>query len=193
MGEPIDERGLETLFIKARSLRKWLDKPVPEPMLRRLFDLTILGPTSGNCCPSRFVFVVSKEGKERIFPHLTASNIASTKAAPVTVIIATDTEFWREMAPAAKMTTTFANMGLPAQTHGFRNGTLQGAYLILAARALGLDCGAMSGFDNAGLDAEFFPDGRLKSNFLCNLGYGDDTDIAERPARPSFERTCSLV
>jgi len=193
MGQSIDQQSRDRLFVRARSLRKWLDKPVPDVMLRQLYDLLILGPTSGNSCPSRFVFVTSQAGKARILPHLSENNLAPTKAAPVTVIIATDTEFWREMAPDAKMTKVFANMGARAQEHGFRNGTLQGAYLIMAARALGLDCGALSGYDQAGLDAEFFPDGRLKSNFLCNLGYGDHSDIAERPARPAFERMCSLA
>jgi len=193
MGQPIDRHGLDTLFVKARSLRKWLATPVPEEMLRCLYDLTILGPTSGNCCPSRFVFVTSKEGKQRIVPHLLESNVPSTLSSPVTVIVATDTQFWREMASDAKLTKTFANMGAAAQEHGFRNGTLQGAYLMLAARALGLDCGAMSGFDPVGLNAEFFPDGRLKSNFLCNIGYGDNADVGERPVRPGFERMCSMA
>jgi len=193
MGRQVDRHCLDTLFVKARSLRKWLDKPIPDDLLQQIYDLTILGPTSGNCCPSRFVFVVSEAGKERIIPHLLESNVASTRTAPVTVIIATDTEFWREMPADAKMTKTFANMGAPAQQHGFRNGTLQGAYFMLAARALGLDCGAMSGFDGAGIDEEFFPDGRFESNFLCNLGYGDFTGIAERPPRPSFAAICQTM
>lgn len=193
MAQAIDRQGLDTLFVKARSLRKWLDKPVPDELLRRVFALAILGPTSGNCCPSRFVFIVAAEAKERLLPHLSESNLEATKSAPVTVIIATDSEFWREMRPDAKLTETFANMGPPAQEHGFRNGTLQGAYFMLAARALGLDCGAMSGFDNAGVDAEFFPEGRLKSNFLCNLGYGDYAGIAERPPRPAYDDMCFTV
>lgn len=193
MGQALDQQGLDTLFVKARSLRKWLDKPVPEALVRRVFELAILGPTSGNCCPSRFLFLRSAEAKARLLPHLSASNIESTRGAPVTAIIATDTEFWRQMRPDAKLTETFANMGPPAQEHGFRNGTLQGAYFMLAARALGLDCGAMSGFDNAGVDAEFFPDGRLKSNFLCNLGYGDHGDLAARPPRPAYEVVCSTL
>lgn len=193
MAQAINRQGLDTLFVKARSLRKWLDKPVPDELLRRVFELAILGPTSGNCCPSRFVFVVSAEARERLLAHLLESNLEATKSAPVTVIVATDSEFWREMRPDAKLTETFANMGPPAQEHGFRNGTLQGAYFILAARALGLDCGAMSGFDNAGVDAEFFPDGRLKSNFICNLGYGDYAGITERPPRPAFDDMCRTI
>lgn len=193
MTQTIDRQGLDNLFVKARSLRTWLHKPISDELLRNVFELAILGPTSGNCCPSRFVFIVSAEAKERLLPHLLESNRESTKSAPVTMIVATDSEFWREMRPDAKLTETFANMGPPAQEHGFRNGTLQGAYFMLAARALGLDCGAMSGFDNAGVDAEFFPDGRLKSNFLCNLGYGDDAGIAERPPRPDFDVVCRTV
>lgn len=193
MTQTIDRQGLDTLFVKARSLRTWLHKPISDELLRNVFELAILGPTSGNRCPSRFVFIVSAEAKERLLPHLLESNRESTKSAPVTMIVATDSEFWREMRPDAKLTETFANMGPPAQEHGFRNGTLQGAYFMLAARALGLDCGAMSGFDNAGVDAEFFPDGRLKSNFLCNLGYGDYAGIAERPPRPDFDVVCRTV
>lgn len=193
MAQPIDQKSLDTLFREARTLRKWRDKPVPESLLRQLYDLTILGPTSGNCLPSRFVFVVTPEGKERLVPHLTASNVDSTRAAPATIIVATDTEFWKEMPADGKFTKIFAGMGELAQTHGFRNGTLQGGYLILAARALGLDAGAMSGFDHAAVDGEFFADGRFKSNFLCNVGYGDHAELAPRPPRPAFEAVCTLA
>lgn len=193
MAQPLGQDGLDTLFIQARSVRKWQDKPISDETLRRLYDLAILGPTSGNCCPARFVFVRSAEGKARIVPHLVPSNVEQTRTAPVCVIVATDTEFWRDMDPASKFTANFAKMGEKAQAHGLRNGTLQGGYLIFAARALGLDCGAMSGYDQPGLDAAFFPDGRLKSNFLCNIGYGDFTDIAPRPARPAYERMCTTL
>jgi 3-hydroxypropanoate dehydrogenase len=137
MAQAIDRRGLDTLFFRARSVRKWMDKPVSDELLKRVLELTILGPTSGNCCPSRFVFIVSAEARERLLPHLSENNQVSTRTAPVTAIVATDSEFWREMEPASKFTGTFANMGPPAWDHGLRNGTLQGAYLMLAARALG--------------------------------------------------------
>lgn len=194
MAAPIDQEAIDTLFTNARSVRKWRDEAVPESVIRRLFDLTVLGPTSGNCCPSRFVFVTSTSEKERIVPHLASNNVEPTRTSPLTVIIATDTRFWEAMEPGAKMTKVMSQMAPEAQwDNGFRNGTLQGGYLILAARALGLDCGAMSGFDKAGVDAEFFPDGRLASNFLCNIGYGDYTDIAPRPPRPAFEDVCSIL
>jgi 3-hydroxypropanoate dehydrogenase len=193
MAQPLGRESLDTLFMNARSVRKWQDKPVPDVLLRELYHLTILGPTSGNCCPARFVFVRSAEGKERIIPHLTPGNVDQTRTAPVCVIVAVDTEFWRDMDPESKFTANYIKMGEKAQPHALRNGTLQGGYLILAARALGLDCGAMSGYDQAGLDAEFFPGGRVKSNFLCNIGYGDYTGIVPRPVRPPYDTICTTI
>jgi 3-hydroxypropanoate dehydrogenase len=167
--------------------------------LRRLYDLTKLGPTSANTCPMRVVFVKSAAAKERLKPALAASNVEKTMAAPVCAIIAWDSRFHEHIPRLFPHNPAFANLFTkPGQeeytrTHAFRNGTLQGAYFILAARALGLDAGPMSGFDNAKVDAEFFPDGRYKSNFLVSLGHGDPTKLHPRLPRLEFDEVCAIV
>jgi len=181
---------------EARSHAVWLDRPVPPDLLRRLYDIAKMGPTSTNCCPMRVLFVTSLQAKERLKPALSESNVEKTMKAPVTAIIAYDTLFYDLMPmlfPARDMRTPYASNPQHAETTAFRNGTLQGAYLVIAARALGLDCGAMSGFNNAKVDAEFFPDGRWKSNFLCNLGYADRTKVNPPKPRPSFEEACRVI
>ena len=187
---------LDVLFFSARTHRAWLDHPVSDDVLRKLYNLVKMGPTSTNCCPGRFVFVRSKEAKERLVPALNPTNIDRTMTAPVTVIVATDTRYhehlpklWpRDDAPRLRIVKDAAF----GETKAFRNATLQGGYLIVAARALGLDCGPLSGFNNAKVDAAFFSDGRWKSNFLCNLGYGDEGKLHPRGARLEFEDACII-
>jgi 3-hydroxypropanoate dehydrogenase len=194
----LNDEALDILFRKARTHNVWLDQPVSDDLLRKLYDLLKWGPTSANGCPARFVFLRTPAAKERLRPALSPGNVDKTMKAPVTAIVAYDLKFFEKMLklfphnPA--MGGNFAKKPPPEnEITAFRNGTLQGAYLILAARAVGLDCGAMSGFDNAKVDAEFFPDGRLKSNFLCNLGYGDHSKLNPRNPRLDFEEACQLL
>jgi 3-hydroxypropanoate dehydrogenase len=196
MGRLTDD-GLRLLFTEARTHNGWVDKPVSDAEIRQIFDVMRAGPTSANCSPARFVFVRTPAGKERLKPALSAGNLEKTMAAPVTAIIAYDLEFYDALPklfphnPDAR--SWFANSAAVAQATAFRNGTLQGAYFIIAARALGLDCGAMSGFDNAKVDAEFFPDGKVKSNFLLNIGHGDPSKLFGRSPRYEFDEVCTLV
>ncbi len=197
--EQLDDQALEVLFRGARTHSYWLPKPVPDELLREVYDLAKLGPTSGNTSPMRVVFVKSAEGKERLRPALAPGNVEKTMSAPVTAIIADDLRFY-ELIPTLlphnlKFAEIFTQPGKEefVRTHAFRNSTLGAGYLILAARALGLDVGPMSGFDNAKVDAEFFADGRLKSNFLINLGYGDATKLHPRSPRLQFEDAARIV
>ncbi|MEA1649655.1 malonic semialdehyde reductase [Nitrospirillum sp. BR 11164] len=196
MSEPLTEAGKDLLFRTARTQNGWIDKPVPEALLRELYDLFKFGPTSANCSPARVVFVTSAEGKERLKPALSGNNTEKTMKAPVTAIIGHDLKFYDELPrlfPHADARSWFTSSEELARTTAFRNGTLQGAYLMLAARSLGLDCGPMSGFDNAKVDAAFFPDSTVKSNFLCNLGYGDPSKVFPRLPRLEFEEACRIV
>ncbi len=179
---------LDQLFFQARTHNKWQDKPVPDLLLHAIVDMLKWAPTSANCSPARFTFVKSPEAKAKLKPHLSAGNEDKTMAAPVTAIIGHDMEFYEHLPklfPHTDARSWFAGDPQKIETTAFRNGTLQGAYFILAARALGLDCGPMSGFDNAGVDAAFFAGTPVKSNFLCNLGYGDLAGV--RPRSPRFE------
>jgi 3-hydroxypropanoate dehydrogenase len=198
MTEPIDAQALETLFLQARTHFAWQDKPVSEATLRRLYDVARMGPTSANCSPMRLVFVVSREAKARLKPALIESNVDKTMSAPVTAIIGHDMAFYDHLPklfPHANARSWFAgpDKTQAAAVTAFRNGSLQGAYLILAARALGLDCGPMSGFDNEMVDREFFSDARVKSNFLCNLGYGDASKLFPRSPRFEFDEVCRIL
>ena len=172
----IDNRGLDQIFRQARTHHGWRDLPVSDEQLHQLYELMKWGPTSANSTPARILFVKSREAKERLRLALLPANVEQTIAAPVTAIIGYDTRFYEFTPKLMPQNPAIANYfagperAAFASETAFRNGSLQGAYLIIAARALGLDCGAMSGFDNARVDAEFFPDGRVKSNFLCNLG-----------------------
>ena len=196
MSDRIDVSALDRLFLQARTHNAWQDRDVPDALLRELLDIVRMGPTSANCCPARSLFVKSREAKERLKPHLSDGNTVKTMTAPVTAIIAYDLDFAAKLPELFPHDPTapswFENEEVALET-AFRNGTLQGGYLILAARALGLDCGPMSGFDKAGVDAEFFPDGRLKSNFLCNLGYGDRSDMPPRNPRLAFDAAAELL
>ena len=197
MPQPLDAQALDQLFRTARTYPRWQDRPVTEAQLRELYDLTRFGPTSMNASPARFVFLQSAAAKERLVPALMEGNVAKVREAPVTVILAHDTRFPELMAELWPHTPDVAAMFAAdppwAEVTAFRNSTLQGAYLILAARALGLDVGPMSGFDNARVDAEFFPDGRCRSNFLITLGYGEPGALHPRGPRLSFERAATLL
>jgi 3-hydroxypropanoate dehydrogenase len=190
---PLDDDGLDLIFRKARTRNGWQDKPVTDSMIRALYELAKWGPTSANSCPARFVFVRSQPAKERLRPHLMDVNVAKTMQAPCCVIVAYDTRFYDLMPklfPSRDFRSGFAANAQLSEETAFRNGTLQGAYLLIAARALGLDCGPMSGFNRGTLDAEFFPDGRWRSNFLCNIGYGSDENLFPRNPRLEFEEAC---
>ena len=196
-GRPfLDDAALDLLFRQARTHRAWLDRPVPDDLLRRVYEVAAQGPTSANCSPMRVIFARSREAKERLRPALTPGNVDKTMQAPVTAIVAHDLGFpdrLPRLFPTADMRANFAGKPELIATTAFRNGSLQGAYLMLAARASGLDVGAMSGFDNAKVDAAFFPEGTVKSNFLCNLGYGDPEALFPRSPRLSFEEACRLL
>ena len=193
----LDQAALDQIFLDAHPHNAWQDKPVPDELLRRLYDTFRMGPTSANCCPARIVFVKSREAKEMLDPALQEGNRAKSMAAPVTAIIGYDLHFYERMdrlypnAPDAR--SWFDKDEQTAFTNAFRNGTLQGAYLIIAARALGLDCGPMSGFDNALVDRLFFAGTSVKSNFLCNLGYGDQKGIYPRNPRLEFDEACRIA
>jgi 3-hydroxypropanoate dehydrogenase len=193
----LNDDGLRLLFTEARTHNGWVDKPVTDAEIRQIFDVMRAGPTSANCSPARFVFVRTPAGKERLKPALSSGNLEKTMAAPVTAIIAYDLHFYDALPKLfphnLDARSWFANSETVAQTTAFRNGTLQGAYFIIAARALGLDCGAMSGFDNAKVDAEFFPHGRVKSNFLLNIGHGDPSKLFGRSPRYDFDDVCTMV
>ena len=192
----LPDTALAQLFHVAHSQGGWLDDPVPEATLRELYALACMGPTSMNCQPMRLLFVTTPEGKARLLPAMSAGNVEKVKQAPVTAIVAYDTQFYELMPqvwPGAGTRDMFAGNAALASITATRNGTLGGGYLIMAARALGLDCGPMSGFDNAKLDAEFFANGRLKSNFICCLGVGDPAKVRARNARLGFEQACQVV
>ena len=197
MAGKVDDAAVDILFRNARTQNGWLPTPVSDALLRALYDVMRWGPTSANCCPARVIFLRTAEARARLIPALSPGNVDKTKAAPVTAIIGYDTRFY-ELLPQLfphrpDMAENYKNNATLAQTTAFRNGTLQGAYFMLAARAVGLDVGGMSGFDNAKVDAEFFPDGRVKSNFLCNVGHGDPSKVMPRLPRLAFEEACTLL
>jgi 3-hydroxypropanoate dehydrogenase len=207
----LDDAALDQLFRNARSHNAWLDKPVGDDTLRELYDVMKWAPTSANTSPARFVFLRTQASKERLKPALAPGNVEKTMTAPVTVIVAYDLLFYRQLPklfphnPA--MQQLFATNPQLVETTARRNSSLEGAYLILAARAVGLDCGPMSGFDNAkvdeiffnagreceGCDQEFFPEGHVRSNFLVNLGHGDPSKLHPRSPRLEFSEACTLL
>lgn len=194
----IDASALDTLFRNARTQNGFLEQPVSDAQLRELYDLVKWAPTTMNTQPMRLVFVRTPAGKEKLRPALSPGNLDKTMKAPVTAIVAWDAQFYENLPRTfphnAGARDVFGAPGKEAFAHtaAFRNGSMQGGYFILAARALGLDCGPMSGFDNAKVDAAFFPDGRWKSNFLCNLGKGDPSKVLQRLYRLTFEEACRL-
>lgn len=192
----LSDEALDILFREARTHSAWQGKDVTDVLLEAVYDLMKFGPTSANSCPARFVFVKSAEAKARLKPHLDAGNVEKTMAAPVTAIIAYDLEFYENLPklfPHTDARSWFVGNDAAIKTTAFRNGSLQGAYLMLAARALGLDCGPMSGFNAEGVSKEFFPDGKVKANFLCNIGYGDHTKLKPRNPRLGFDEVCKIV
>jgi 3-hydroxypropanoate dehydrogenase len=194
--ESLDDRALDVLFRTARSHNAWLDRPVPDALLARLYDLAKMGPTSANSSPGRFVFVRSAEGKEKLRPALSSGNLEKTMKAPVTVIVAEDEAFYDKLPalfPHKDARPWFTSSPELARETAFRNATLQGGYLILAARALGLDTGPMSGFDRKIVDEAFFAGTSWRSNFLVNLGYGDPSGVFERLPRLTFSDACRLA
>jgi 3-hydroxypropanoate dehydrogenase len=188
---------LDKLFREARTHNRWYPEPVTDEQLHELYDLLKFGPTSANSSPARFVFVRTREGKERLAPALSSGNLDKTMSAPVTVIVAYDPRFYEKLPQLfphnSDAVSWFTSNESLAATTAFRNGTLQGAYLMIAARALGLDVGAMSGFDNAKVDAAFFAGNGWRSNFLVNIGHGDPTGVFNRSPRLSFNEACLLA
>jgi len=211
MGHPVDDAAMDTLFRGARTHSQWQSRPVTDGMLADLYELLKWAPTSANAAPARFAFLRSREAKERLRPALAPFNIEKTMAAPVPVIVAYDLKFYEQLPKLFPhnpgMAKLFASNPAMVESTAKRNSSLQGAYLIMAARSLGLDCGPMSGFDHAkvddeffaagkpcfGCDQEFFSEGHVKSNFLCNLGYGDPTGLYPRLPRLTFAEACSLL
>lgn len=196
MTQLLNDAGMDLIFRGARTHNAWTDKPVSEVTLRAMYDLMRNGPTSANGSPVRLKFLTTDAAKARLKPALSEGNMAKTLAAPVTVIVAYDLKFYEQMPklfPHEPDARNWFSAPEVAQITAFRNGTLQGAYLMIAARAVGLDCGPMSGFDNAVLDQEFFPDGQVKSNFLCNLGHGDPAGLFPRSPRLEFEEACEIL
>ncbi|WZO97661.1 malonic semialdehyde reductase [Isosphaeraceae bacterium EP7] len=190
-----EENALDLLFREARTHNAWLPQPVAERSLREIYDLAKMGPTSVNSSPARFVFLTTPEAKERLVPGLMAGNVEKTRSAPVVVIVAQDMEFYEalpRLMPAMDARSWFAGNPALIADAASRNSTLQGAYLMLAARSLGLDCGPMSGFDAEKVNAEFFPDGKWRANFLCNLGYGDAQGLHPRGPRLAFDEACRI-
>lgn len=193
---PLNTEAFDQLFVKARTHNGWLDRPVSDETLNKLYDLMKWGPTSANSSPARFVFVKSAEAKEKLVSCMAPGNVDKTRAAPVTVIVAQDLEFHEKLPklfPHTDARSWFAGNKPLIEATAFRNSSLQGAYLMIAARALGLDVGPMSGFDSAKLDAAFFSGTSWKSNFVCNLGYGDPTKLFARSPRLDFEEACKIL
>ena len=193
----LNDEGLNLIFRDARTHSNWLDEPVDDALLAQVYDLAKMGPTSANICPMRMIFVKSKVAKEKLKPALSEGNVDKTMAAPVTAIIAMDVHFFEKLPELYLHVDAKAWFkDLPEnvlEETALRNGSLQGGYFMLAARSLGLDCGPMSGFDNAKVDAAFFAGTTVKSNFLCNLGHGDATKLHPRNPRLSFEEACQIV
>jgi 3-hydroxypropanoate dehydrogenase len=193
----LDSKALDLILLQARTQNGFLPTPVSDDQLRAIYDIMKFGPTSANSCPARILFVRTPEAKARLLPALSAGNQDKTKQAPVTAIIGYDTRFY-ELLPRLfphrpEMKNPYEANAKLAETVAFRNGTLQGAYFMIAARAVGLDVGGMSGFDNSKVDAEFFPDGRVKSNFLCNIGHGDPSKVMQRLPRMAFDEVCTIL
>lgn len=195
MALPINNEVIDQLFLKARSHNGWTPEPVSDEQIRRLYQILRQGPTAFNCCPARFVFIRTPEGRERIKPALSANNADKALSAPVLAVVAYDA-LWFDLIPQLfprDLSGMFRDNEALAYTTAMRNGSFQGAYMMLAARALGLDCGPMSGFNNEAVDKEFFPDGRWKSNFICAIGHGDPAAIRPQGPRLDFDTACQLA
>jgi 3-hydroxypropanoate dehydrogenase len=196
MTSTLDDNALAQLFTEAHSHVSWQDKAIPEVLIKQLYDMVKLCPTSANCSPARFVFVTSQEGKQKLKPSLSSGNVEKTMTAPCTVIVAYDEEFYEELPtlfPYADAKSWFTSSPEAAYETAMRNSSMQGAYLISASRALGLDIGAMSGFDPNLLNETFFCENKWKVNFLINLGYGDAEKSHKRLPRLTFEQACKII
>lgn len=194
MSHAVSDEALDTIFRAARTHRHWQDKPVGTAILMAVYDLMRFCPTAGNISPARIVFVVSQDAKARLKPHLDEFNVEKTMTAPATAILATDLDFPRYLSKLnPRLNPNEFDDADTRQVTAFRSATLQGGYFILAARALGLDCGPMSGFNNEGVDREFFAGTNIKSNFLCNLGYGDPARLRPRAPRLDFDEACTIA
>jgi len=197
MSSSLSNEGQDLLYRDARSHSNWLDKPVDDALLRQVYDLMKWGPTSANMCPLRVIFAKSREAKERLKPALHAGNVQKVMTAPVTAILGMEIRFYESLPrlfPHVDARSWFKDLPEPVlESTALRNSSLQGAYFMLAARSLGLDCGPMSGFDNAKVDAEFFAGTTIKSNFLCALGYGDASKLHPRSPRLTFEEACQVI
>ncbi|MBI1328909.1 MAG: malonic semialdehyde reductase [Alphaproteobacteria bacterium] len=196
MSHAVNDEALDIIFRNAHTQNAWTDKPVSPAIIMAIYDLLRLAPTASNMSPARFVFVTSKEAKERLSPHMSEGNRAKTLAAPCTAIIGYDLKFAEHLPKLFPHRPEMKNIfSVPqiAEPHAIRNGTLQGAYFMIAARALGLDCGPMSGFNPEGVEKEFFPDSSIKVNFLCNIGYGDPKGAFPRNPRLDFDEACKIV
>jgi 3-hydroxypropanoate dehydrogenase len=197
MKNMLSNEGQELIFRNARSYSYWLDRPVDDGLLRQVYELTKMGPTSANMCPLRIIFVKLREAKERLKPALDAGNVNKVMTAPVTAILGMDIRFYEKLPrlfPHADARSWFKDLPEPVLEYiALRNSSLQGAYFMLAARSLGLDCGPMSGFNNGKVDASFFAGTTIKSNFLCALGYGDASKLHPRSPRLTFEETCQII
>jgi len=197
MKNSLSNEGQDLIFRNARSHSYWLDQPVDDALLRQVYDLAKMGPTSANTCPLRIIFVKAREAKERLKPALDAGNVQKAMTAPVTASLGMDIHFYEKLPqlfPHADARSWFKDLPEPVLEYiALRNSSLQGAYFILAARSVGLDCGPMSGFNNAKVDAEFFAGTTIKSNFLCALGYGDASKLHPRSPRLAFEEACQVI
>lgn len=197
MSQIVNDAALDAIFRNARSQNGWQETPLPQTLLQAIYDLARMGPTSANCSPARFVFVTTDAAKEKLKPFLLPGNVAKVMSAPVTAIFGNDMKFYDKIPqllphnPAARE--WFSGNAALAETTAFRNGTLQAAYFMLAARSLGVDCGPMSGFDNAGVDRTFFAGTDIKSNFICALGTGDPAKVFKRSPRLSFDEACQVI
>jgi len=193
---PIGSYATDRIFIEARTHSEWLKQPISDEDLHRVYDLMKWGPTSANCCPARIVIVKSPEAKEKLLSCMVSTNVEKTKNAPVTAILAYDLEFYEKLPslfPHGDARSWFFGNKELIETTAFRNGSLQGAYFMIAARALGFDCGPMSGFDNAKVDTAFFKGTACRSNFVCNLGHGDSSKLHPRDIRLDFAEACKIV
>jgi 3-hydroxypropanoate dehydrogenase len=193
--DTVNQQALQQLFLDARSHSAWQDKPVTEKQIKEIYDLTKMGPTSANSCPARFIFIRSDEAKKRLKACLDEGNVEKSMTAPAVAIVGMDMEFYEQLPklfPHTDARSWYAGKDAKIFDAAFRNSSLQGAYLIMAIRSLGLDAGPMSGFDSEKLDAEFFPEGKVKSNFICAFGYGDESKLYPRGPRLEFDEACSI-
>jgi len=196
ISQSLEQTALSQLFTAARSHNSWQDKPVTDEQIEAIYELLKFAPTSVNCNPARFLFIKSPQAKERLAACVSPGNLEKTRTAPVTAIIGMDLDFYEQLPklfPHVDAKSWFLGKESFIESTAFRNSALQGAYLTMAVRALGLDCGAMSGFDADKVNAEFFPDGRVKVNFLLNIGYGNSASLMPRQPRPSFPEVCRIL